>query len=191
MLSLGTLMFVIATSSASALTFGVGWSGDPGKNSQEMPLVAKFGASTFRVPFGYRDSSGQLEDWWFKGSALGPVQLGLHRGDRRHPFGFRRLRRQAVRLLPHPPLASCATGGSKAANGARRPGATPGRWGTSPWRCRRGRRSEKSSTSIHKLGHTGGRSMVPLGVSNRWSNLSLEADSRHLSLGRRAIQLRR
>jgi hypothetical protein len=42
-------------SSASALTLGVGWSGVPSYNNPEMSLVAKSGASTFRVPFGGLD----------------------------------------------------------------------------------------------------------------------------------------
>jgi hypothetical protein len=50
------LLFTIS-STASALTLGVGWSGDPGKNGPEMPVVAKSGATTFRVPIGSGDDS--------------------------------------------------------------------------------------------------------------------------------------
>jgi hypothetical protein len=40
---------LLSTARASALTLGVGWS-EPGRSAEEMPLVAKSGATVFRVP---------------------------------------------------------------------------------------------------------------------------------------------
>src|SRR4051794_14973625 len=41
---------VAGVGSASALTLGVGWSGDSGLNEPEMLQVGRSGAGTFRVP---------------------------------------------------------------------------------------------------------------------------------------------
>jgi hypothetical protein len=43
------LLCLLSTARASALTLGVGWS-EPGRSAAEMPLVAKSGATVFRVP---------------------------------------------------------------------------------------------------------------------------------------------
>ena len=51
-LSLAVSLCFCLTSPASALTLGVGWSGNPAANVAEMPLVGKSGASTFRAPMG-------------------------------------------------------------------------------------------------------------------------------------------
>jgi hypothetical protein len=43
---------LLTVSSASAITLGVGWSGDAGRDAFEMPLIGVSGATTFRVPQG-------------------------------------------------------------------------------------------------------------------------------------------
>ncbi len=50
LLTIVTASFLSFASSATALTLGVGWSGNPAANGSEMPLVGKSGASTFRTP---------------------------------------------------------------------------------------------------------------------------------------------
>jgi hypothetical protein len=48
---------VAGVGSASALTLGVGWSGDPGLNEPEMLQVGKSGASTFRCHWRLRTTT--------------------------------------------------------------------------------------------------------------------------------------
>jgi hypothetical protein len=59
LLSVATLLLILA-SSASALTLGVGWSGDLGGIGPEMPLVAKSGAQAFRVPLPPTNDNGGI-----------------------------------------------------------------------------------------------------------------------------------
>jgi hypothetical protein len=54
------LLLALFASSASALTFGVNWSGEPAWNESEMPLVAKSGAQTFRVPLPPTNNNDSL-----------------------------------------------------------------------------------------------------------------------------------
>jgi hypothetical protein len=48
-LAAACVLGLLSTARASALTLGVGWS-EPGRSAEEMPLVAKSGATVFRVP---------------------------------------------------------------------------------------------------------------------------------------------
>ncbi len=48
-LAVACLFCLLGATRASALTLGVGWS-EPGRSAEEMPLVAKSGATVFRVP---------------------------------------------------------------------------------------------------------------------------------------------
>jgi hypothetical protein len=61
--------------SASALTLGVGWSGNPPNNNIEMPLVGKSGAETFRTPMGGGFGHLAEDDTWVENAAKANVTI--------------------------------------------------------------------------------------------------------------------
>jgi hypothetical protein len=60
-----------AASSASALTIGVGWSGNKGQNTAEMGVIGKSGAATFRVPLGGPGNEKENEEMFAAAAANG------------------------------------------------------------------------------------------------------------------------
>ncbi|MBS1890997.1 MAG: hypothetical protein JST59_06880 [Actinobacteria bacterium] len=69
-LAAACVLCLLGAARASALTLGVGWS-EPGRSAEEMPLVAKSGATVFRVPM----SKPWLDDELVQAAAENGVSL--------------------------------------------------------------------------------------------------------------------
>jgi hypothetical protein len=91
LLCLSSALLLTFASSASALTLGVGWSGNPGNSESEMPLVAKSGAAVFRQTFApTTNNDGLVTMAAESGVTIHPVVQAEYAGDPGLPSGANR-----------------------------------------------------------------------------------------------------